>query len=161
MTPEAVGKILEVHEAANNPFLPFEDIYVTGVLARAAGVSIINFEEKIFTNYLGKERFIIHKGLSHWKPNYIENRWADTVINALGNDTYLKMKEMEANQKTLENKQFLVKQLVAKKRKLFFQNKKKQSGSQNEMAEEIKNKNGTLTKKREQALKKPIQPYMF
>ena len=24
MTPEAVGKILEVHEAANNPFLPFE-----------------------------------------------------------------------------------------------------------------------------------------
>ena len=62
MTPEAVGKILEVHEAANNPFLPFEDIYVTGVLARAAGVSIINFEEQIFTNYLGKERLIIHKG---------------------------------------------------------------------------------------------------
>jgi hypothetical protein len=62
MTPEAVGKILEVHEAANNPFLPFEDIYITGVLARAAGVSIINFEEQIFTNYLGKERLIIHKG---------------------------------------------------------------------------------------------------
>ena len=62
MTPEAVGKILEVHEAANNPFLPFEDIYVTGVLARVAGVSIINFEEQIFTNYLGKERLIIHKG---------------------------------------------------------------------------------------------------
>ena len=31
MTPEAVGKLLEVHEAANNPFLPFEDIYVTGM----------------------------------------------------------------------------------------------------------------------------------
>ena len=30
MTPQAISKILEVHEAATNPFIPFEDIYVTG-----------------------------------------------------------------------------------------------------------------------------------
>ena len=114
------------------------------------------------------------KGLSHWKPDYIESRWADTVIAALGNATYSKMKSEASRLKTMSSKQLLVKQMVEKKRKLFFQDKQKQKNQ--EVPAPIKqksdntNKNNDVrakredvnSKKREEALKKkPAQPYMF
>ena len=32
LTPPAVSRILEAHESALNPFIPFEDIYITGLI---------------------------------------------------------------------------------------------------------------------------------
>ena len=153
MTPEAVGKLLGAHEAANNPFLPFEDIYITGVLARAAGVSIINFQDKVFTNYLGKDRFIVHKGLSHWKQSYIDERWEEISIAHFGNATYYKMQNEDKRKRSLTLKQVLVNDMVAEKRKKFFKAKDKQ--------EVLPVKPEEPLKKREEALKKPAQPYML
>ena len=158
MTPEVIGKIINAHEEANNPFLPFEDIYVTGVLARAAGVSIINFPEKVFTNYLGKERFIIHRGLSHWKPEYINERWEDISIAYFGNFTYQKMKREEREKSALSKKEILVKELVEKRRKEFFERKRKSNG---DIEQKVLKNAPKQQKKREEALKKPIQPYML
>ena len=115
------------------------------------------------------------KGLSHWKPDYIESRWADTVIAALGNATYSKMKSEASQIKTMSSKQLLVKQMVEKKRKLFFQDKQKQKNQEvpapkYQQKSDNTNKNNDVrakredvnSKKREEALKKkPAQPYMF
>jgi hypothetical protein len=30
ITPVAVSKLIEAHESGRNPFIPFEDVYVTG-----------------------------------------------------------------------------------------------------------------------------------
>lgn len=160
LTPEAVGKLLAAHEAANNPFLPFEDIYITGVLARAAGVSIINFDDRIFTNYLGKEKLIIHKGLSHWKRQYMEERWEDTMIAWFGNDTYQRMKAEERAELEMVKKQALIQDLVTARRKAFFAQKNQTNPKDVEKPSAPKKMNNTRAK-REQALKKPVQPYLF
>ena len=160
MTPAAVSRILQVHEEANNPFLPFEDIYITGVLARAADVSIINFDEQVFTNYLGKEKLIIHKGLSHWNPAYIENRWTETAIAALGNATYQALKAESLRKATEARDKALVrKRLVDQKRNEFFSKQKNQVVPQQHSAQGIDKANDRL-KIREETLKKP-GPYLF
>ena len=55
-------------------------------MARAAEVSLINYEDRIFTNYLGQEKVIVHKGLTHWNENYITEKWDDIMIKYLGNN---------------------------------------------------------------------------
>ena len=89
-------------------------------MARAAGISIINFEEQVFTNYLGNERLIIHKGLSHWNPSYLKTRWTETVIAALGNATYQTLKSKSQQKANEEKAKALArKKLVDKKRTQF------------------------------------------
>ena len=84
------------------------------------------------------------------------------------------MKSEASQLKTMSSKQLLVKQMVEKKRKLFFQDKQKQKNQ--EVPAPIKQKSNKThknndvrakredvnSKKREEALKKkPAQPYMF
>ncbi len=61
-------------------------------MSRAAGVTLINYQEDVFTNYLGQEKLIVHKGLSQWSPVYIEEKWEEVQIAAFGNKTYQQMK---------------------------------------------------------------------
>ncbi len=161
LSPEAIGSLLDAHESGNNPFLPFEDIYVTGVLARAARIDLINYDDRIFTNYLGKERLIVHKGLSHWKPEYIAERWNDTAISALGLnnfETFLK-KQFKKSPAILQKKMW-IEQSVEKRRQEFFQQKKKRQidlGKTSAPREDEKK----LAKQRQIALKKPVEPYLL
>lgn len=192
ISPSAVSRLLEAHEAAKNPFIPFEDIYVTGsstyyskkafvkllrpsgVLARAAGVTLINYEDRIFTNYLGVEKVIVHKGLSHWNPAYIEEKWEETVITAYGNTTFQKLKaelkERESEKtRVAEAKAAEIKRLIEKKRVEYEaakQHVKKREVTETAAImdpEEEKILRERL-KKQEEALKKPqknLRPYAF
>ncbi len=62
------------------------------MLSRSAGVTLVNYASHVFTNYLGQDKFIVHKGLSHWSPAYIEEKWEEVQMLAFGNKTYQKMK---------------------------------------------------------------------
>jgi predicted flavoprotein YhiN len=89
-------------------------------------VSLINYEERIFANYLGTERVIMHKGLSHWSPSYIDEKWEEVQIEAFGPDVYVKMKAEKLSKEQQEmTRAKELRQLVNKKRVEFQENKKK------------------------------------
>ena len=82
------------------------------------------------------------------------------------------MKSETSQLKTMSSKQLLVQQMVQKKRKLFFQDKKqknqegpapiKQKSDNTNKNNDVRPKREDVhSKKREEALKKPAQPYMF
>ena len=147
-------------------------IILTGVLARSAEVSLINYENRIFTNYLGLEKVIVHKGLSHWNKNYIDEKWEESIITALGNSTYQKIKAEKISnfdkikkQKSMRTK--LVQQKLNEWKKTRPLQKRENSGAaenekNNLKIEEEKRLNETL-RLREEILKnhKNIQPYQF
>ena len=149
----------------------YKFIISTGVLARSAEVSLINYENRIFTNYLGLEKVIVHKGLSHWNKNYINEKWEESIITALGNSTYQKIKAEKLSnfdkikkQKSMRTK--LVQQKVSEWKKTRPLQKRENSAAENEKnnlkIEEEKRLNETL-RLREEILKnhKNIQPYQF
>ena len=145
-----------------------------GVLARSAGVSLINYDNRIFTNYLGQDKVIVHKGLSHWNKDYINEKWDEVSITALGKSRYRKLQEdkdnqiKEANAKAIERKRLINVKLQNLKEKRALEqydlkdNHKHLNKSDLDLEEE-KRLNETL-RQREEELKiknKNIQPYQF
>ena len=129
----------------------YKFIISTGVLARSAEVSLINYENRIFTNYLGLEKVIVHKGLSHWNKNYIDEKWEESIITALGNSTYQKIKAEKISnfdkikkQKSMRTK--LVQQKLNEWKKTRPLQKRENSGAAENEKKQFKNRRGKKTK---------------
>jgi hypothetical protein len=70
-------------------------IYIIGVLARAANITLTQFPRHIYSDTASRERVIMHTGLAQFGGFELDVRWDIMQRQAFGNETFEEMLALE------------------------------------------------------------------
>ena len=114
IAPEAISGLILAHQESSLPLVPYEDVYITGILTKAANISLIPFPPHIYSHTPYDEKVIMHGALSTLGGFELDVRWELAQREALGDDTY---EELQA----LKEEEEIAKQIRLKEQNLLLQ----------------------------------------
>ena len=88
VAPRAISELIEAHESENLPFIPYEDIYVTGLLTKAANITLSQFPNFLFSESPDRDRTIMHGALSAFGGFELDVRWEMMQKDHYGEEKY-------------------------------------------------------------------------